>query len=80
MDILAINSVADHTHALLNLSKNQALAQVVMELKRGSSKWLKAQGSQLAPFHWQAGYAAFSTGQSGVPQLKSYIGQQEEHH
>jgi len=77
---LAINSVADHTHALLNLSKNQALAQVVMEVKRGSSKWLKTQGSQLAPFHWQAGYAAFSVGQSGLPEVKSYIGRQEEHH
>ena len=77
---LAINSVADHTHALLNLSKNQALAQVAMEVKRGSSKWLKTQGPQLAPFHWQAGYAAFSMGQSGVPALKSYIGRQEEHH
>jgi len=77
---LAINSTADHTHALLNLSKNQALAQVVMEVKRGSSRWLKTQGSELAPFHWQAGYAAFSTGQSGVPVLKSYIDRQEEHH
>jgi REP element-mobilizing transposase RayT len=77
---LAINSVADHTHALLNLSKNRALAQVAMEVKRGSSKWLKTQGPQLAPFHWQAGYAAFSMGQSGVPALKSYIGRQEEHH
>jgi hypothetical protein len=45
-----------------------------------SSNWLKSQGPQLAPFHWQAGYAAFSMGQSRVPALKSYIGRQEEHH
>ena len=38
---LAINSVEDHAHLLLSLSKNHALADVVMELKRGSSKWLK---------------------------------------
>jgi hypothetical protein len=41
---------------------------------------LKTQGSELAPFHREAGYAAFSTGQSGVPVLKSYIDRQEEHH
>jgi REP element-mobilizing transposase RayT len=77
---LAINSVADHAHLLLDLSKNHALAQVVMELKRGSSKWLKTQGTQLGQFHWQGGYGAFSIGQSGVAALKSYIGDQEEHH
>ncbi|SPE55142.1 conserved hypothetical protein [Verrucomicrobia bacterium] len=78
--VLAINSVADHSHLLLNLSKNIPLAQVVMEVKRGSSKWLKSQGPAYGQFHWQGGYGAFSIGQSGVPQLKSYIQRQTEHH
>lgn len=49
------NSVADHTHLWLNLSKNQSLAEVVMEVKRGSSKWLKTQGPGFHQFHWQGG-------------------------
>lgn len=77
---LCINSVADHAHLLFNLSKNHPLAQVVMEVKRGSSKWLKTQGPALSQFHWQGGYGAFSIGQSGVPEVKSYIEGQEEHH
>jgi len=77
---LAINSVADHAHLLLNLSKNQSLANVVMELKRGSSKWLKTQGPRFCQFYWQGGYGAFSIGQSGVGGVKSYISRQEEHH
>jgi len=78
--MLAVNSVWDHTHLLLNLSKNQALAEVVMEVKRGSSKWLKTQGPEFSRFHWQGGYAGFSIGQSGVAQVKSYIASQEAHH
>jgi REP element-mobilizing transposase RayT len=78
--VLAINSVADHAHVLFNLSKNQALAQVVMEIKRGSSKWLKTQGSPFSQFHWQGGYGAFSIGQSGVQGVTSYINNQESHH
>src|SRR5262245_19512992 len=77
---LAITSVEDHAHVLLSLSKNHALADVVMELKRGSSKWLKTQGAGFQQFHWQGGYGAFSIGQSGVARLESYIARQEEHH
>ena len=77
---LAVNSVADHIHVLLNLNKNQPLAHVVMEIKRGSSKWLKTQGSDLEQFHWQNGYGAFSIGQSAVVEVKAYIANQAEHH
>jgi hypothetical protein len=51
-----------------------------MEVKRGSSKWLKTQGLSFCQFHWQGGYGAFSIGQSGVSEVKSYIARQEEHH
>ena len=51
-----------------------------MEVKRGSSKWLKTQGAQFSEFHWQGGYGAFSVGQSGVAGVKSYIARQEQHH
>ncbi len=77
---LLINSVADHAHVLFNLSKNHALADVVMEVKRGSSKWLKTQSKQLADFHWQSGYGAFSIGQSGVTGTTHYIAEQQKHH
>ena len=78
--VLSINSVADHTHVLFNLNKNHALAQVIREAKRGSSKWLKSQGAAFGQFHWQDGYGAFSVSQSGVEGVQSYIAGQEEHH
>lgn len=78
--VIAINACHDHLHVLFTLSKNYPLSRVVMEVKRATSKWLKRQAPGLAKFHWQAGYGAFSIGQSGVEEAKAYIARQAEHH
>jgi putative transposase len=77
---IATNAWRDHVHVLFNLSKNQALSQVVMEVKRATSKWLKTNGAEFANFHWQAGYGAFSIGESGVAEATAYIADQPRHH
>jgi REP element-mobilizing transposase RayT len=78
--VVAINAWWDHVHILIALNKNYSLAQVVMEVKRATSKWIKTQGKEFAGFHWQNGYGAFSIGQSGVEELKIYIANQAKHH
>lgn len=77
---IAINTWRDHVHVLFSLSKNFPLSQVVMEVKRATSKWLKTNGPEFANFHWQAGYGAFSIGQSGIAEASAYIAHQAEHH
>jgi putative transposase len=77
---LQIGGVADHVHILFCLSKNHALARVIEEVKKGSSKWLKTEGSEFGGFHWQAGYGAFSVSESNVQEVKRYIEDQEVHH
>jgi putative transposase len=77
--VIAINSWRDHVHVLFSLSKNQPLSQVVMEVKRATSKWLKTNGPEFANFHLQAGYGAFSIGQSGITEASAYIAHQAEH-
>ena len=49
-----------------------------MEVKKGSSKWMKQQG--VRHFAWQAGYAAFSVSESQKAAVIRYIEQQDEHH
>lgn len=78
--VIAINAWHDHVHVLFVPSKNHSLARVVMEVKRATSKWIKTQGRGFAKFHWQNGYGAFSIGQSGVEEVKTYISNQAEHH
>ena len=77
---LVINGTSDHIHALFALARTIAVADLVEEVKTGSSKWLKTQGREFRNFHWQRGYGAFSVGQSNVPELKSYIENQRQHH
>ena len=77
---LAINSVADHVHVLFCLNKNAALAQVIMQTKKGASRWMKTQDSRYADFGWQNGYGAFSVSPSNIATVSQYIANQPEHH
>jgi REP element-mobilizing transposase RayT len=74
---LLVGGVGDHVHTLFVLSKNVSIAEIVYETKRGSSKWIKTQGSEFRQFHWQSGYGAFSVSQSHVEQVRRYIASQE---
>jgi putative transposase len=58
---LLVGGVADHVHALFLLSKNHSIAQIVYEVKRSSSKWIKTQGPEYKKFYWQNGYGAFQS-------------------
>jgi putative transposase len=77
---LLLGGVEDHVHALFSLSRNHPLKKVVEEVKKGSSKWMKAEGPKNAEFCWQAGYGAFSVSQSSVEGVKRYIENQDEQH
>ncbi|HYG77237.1 MAG TPA: IS200/IS605 family transposase [Planctomycetota bacterium] len=77
---LIIGGTADHTHSLFTLSRTQTLADVVEEVKKSSSKWIKTKGREFQTFQWQTGYGVFSIGQSNVAALRSYIQKQKEHH
>ncbi|MDZ4819404.1 MAG: IS200/IS605 family transposase [Planctomycetota bacterium] len=75
-----IGAVVDHVHILCRLGKAISVADLIRELKRDSSKWMKTQGSTLSEFHWQGGYGAFSISPGHVLKLQHYIANQEEHH
>jgi putative transposase len=75
---LSIGGYRDHVHVLFALSRTKPVASIVEEVKVASSKWLKTKG--IRNFHWQAGYGAFSIGESNVSVLQSYIARQHEHH
>ena len=77
---LTIDGTSDHLHILFSLSRVIRIADVVEEVKTESSKWIKTKGPEFRNFHWQAGYGAFSIGQSQVPILKRYIARQKLHH
>lgn len=77
---LKIGGVEDHVHLLCRMSKTRTIADLVKDLKRDSSKWVKQQSDSLGAFYWQAGYGAFSVSPTHAEQLMTYIECQEEHH
>ena len=56
--MIEMNNVADHVHILFDLHRTEALANVVMHVKKGTSRWLKEHAPQFAGFDWQDGYGA----------------------
>lgn len=74
-----IGGTADHVHLLVGLRGRHAVADVVNDVKTGSTKWIKDSFS-LPPFGRQDGYAALSVGWERKNQLVAYIAGQEEHH
>jgi putative transposase len=78
--VLLINSVEDHVHILLDLSRTICVSSTVEHVKKTSSKWIKTQSAALAGFAWQAGYGAFAVSESNVPSVQKYIENQQEHH
>lgn len=77
---LLVGGAKDHIHALFALSRTAPVADVVEEVKKSSSKLMKTKGREFRNFQWQAGYGAFSIGQSSVVDLKRYIANQKNHH
>jgi putative transposase len=74
-----IGGVADHVHLLVGLKTTHCLADVMRELKKGSSAWVH-QGIGVRAFQWQEGYAAFTVSATARDAVGKYIANQEEHH
>ena len=77
---IVVGGGEDHVHILCRLSKIGSVSDLIRELKRDSSKWIKQQDPKLHAFYWQKGYGAFSISPSHVDALVEYIKNQEEHH
>ena len=75
-----INGTDDHLHILTSLHPSVSLADLVKDVKTGSSLWIKREGIFRMFAHWQEGYAAFTHSREEIDGLIEYIKGQEEHH
>jgi len=73
-----VGGVADHVHMLVSLRPVHCVADVLRDMKKDSSSWVK---ENFEPrFAWQEGYAAFTVSPSAIGPVRKYIANQEEHH
>ena len=78
--LLKACSVVDHIHLLIAQPRTCSPANLIKEIKIGSSKWLKTKSKKLHDFCWQKGYGMFSISPSHRLVLENYILRQKEHH
>jgi putative transposase len=75
-----LNGVDDHVHMLLSLHPTVNLADLMKNLKTGSSKWIKEKDVFPGFSGWQDGYGAFTLAISDKDAVIEYIKGQVEHH
>jgi putative transposase len=76
---IEVGGIADHIHVLMALRATHCLADVMRDLKRASSQWIKVEIG-ISAFAWQDGYAAFSVCAEARDRVRKYIQDQDAHH
>ena len=79
-EVVRVSGVADHVHIVTTLPRTLSQAQIVEQIKKTSSKWIKTIVPSHRGFSWQRGYAAFSVSPSQLGAVLQYVDTQQEHH
>src|SRR5207302_9767300 len=77
---LCVGGVSDHVHIVTTLPRTLSQAELIEQIKKPTSKWIKAVEARYRGFSWQRGYAAFSVSPSQLEAVLQYVQRQEEHH
>ena len=78
--VIAINGMPNHIHILFDLNPRFSLADIIGELKRLSSLWIKQSGLFPQFNGWSSGYCALSVSLSNKQGVINYINSQKVHH
>jgi putative transposase len=79
-ELVHVGGVADHVHIVTTLPRTLSQAQLIEQIKKASSKWIKELDERFRGFFWQRGYGAFSVSPSQLKAVLKYIEGQQEHH
>jgi putative transposase len=79
-EVVRVGGVADHVHIVTTLPRTVSQAQLIEQIKKVSSKWIKTVDPRYRSFFWQRGYGAFSVSPSHLETVVQYVEAQQEHH
>lgn len=78
--MLRINGMPDHIHFLIGMKPDCRISDLVREVKKASTNYIKENKFTKFNFNWQTGYGAFSVSHSQLDKVINYIINQQEHH
>jgi REP element-mobilizing transposase RayT len=79
-EFVRVGGVADHVHIVSTLPRTGSQARFIEQIKKPSSKWIKALDARYRGFFWQRGYGAFSVSPSQLDAVLQYVEEQPAHH
>ena len=79
-EMIAIGGIEDHVHVLLRYPPTITMADLVRHMKGASSHLVTHVLGHRNAFKWQGAYGAFSLSRRGLPYVRNYVLNQEEHH
>ena len=77
--IMIINGMPDHVHILLGLHPTVSISNLVMEVKKSTTRFINSNRLTRGKFDWQEGYGAFSYSRFDLDNVYNYIANQKEH-
>ena len=80
VEFVRVGGVADHVHIVTTLPRTLSQAYLIEQIKKASSKWIKALDARYRAFFWQRGYGAFSVSPCQLDAVLNYVKTQQEHH
>lgn len=78
--MLAVFCMPDHVHFLAGIKPRMAIADLVRDVKAGTSSLINSEHWSRSRFSWQEGFGAFSYSKNQIDTVVRYILNQEEHH
>jgi len=78
--MLSINGSLNHIHFLIGMKPTCCLSDLIREIKKSSSIFIKEKDFSRYKFQWQEGFGAFSYSHSQLSDVIRYIENQKEHH
>jgi REP element-mobilizing transposase RayT len=79
-EFVRVGGVADHVHIVTTLPRTLSQAELIEQIKKISSKWIKTIDTRYRGFLWQRGYGAFLVSPSQLDAVLQYVETQQEHH
>ena len=78
--MLAINGMPDHIHIFIGIEPTCRISDLVREIKKSSSAFIKENNFSKFQFNWQEGFGCFTYSHSQIDTIYKYIINQKEHH
>ncbi len=78
--MIAVNTMPNHAHVFIGMKPHEALSDLIRDIKRDSTNFVKEEIHPRFGFGWQEGFGAFSYAHSQIDAVVKYIQRQEEHH